>query len=106
MNILSVVLPGPPKQKRISELENWLNEIGGWLQGICGDVDDFLDEVGVTLLVFGYFCEDVFNLLVFYIGRADNLDIEGLHGQLEVSHHSELADNFLFILVSYLCHSA
>jgi hypothetical protein len=74
------------------------------LQGVGGDIDDFLDELGVTLLIFCYFCEDVFNLLLFHIGRVNNLDVEVPRGQLEVSHHFKLADDFLFISIANPSH--
>jgi hypothetical protein len=75
------------------------------LQGVCCDIDDFLDDVSVTLLIFRYFCEDVFNLLLFHIRRFCNLDVDVSGGQLEVFHHFKLADDFLFILVSNLGHA-
>jgi hypothetical protein len=75
------------------------------LQGVCCDIDDFLDDVSVTLLIFGYFCEDILYLLLFYIRRFCNPDVDVSRGQLEIFHHFELADDFLFILVSYLGHA-
>jgi hypothetical protein len=76
------------------------------LQSVCGYIDDFADEFRVTLLVIGDFGEDVFNILVFNIRRIDNLDVEVSHRQLEVFHHFELAEDFLFIAVFYLGHIA
>ena len=78
--------------------------VGQRLQSVYYYIYDFLDDVCVALFVLGYFCEGVLYLLLFHVGRVDNLDVEVLGGQLKVFHHFELADELLFILIAYPGH--
>ena len=57
-------------------LKGTADRMGNKLQGVCCDIDDFLDDFSVAMLIFGYFCEDVFNSPLLHIRRANNLDVK------------------------------